>query len=457
VSRLSLRLVLLVAASLAGLQSCSQQRKGAPHQDVLDTFSIDELKDFIRQRRNQTVYQGPAPLRTIPTPEIVDDIIQREKALYGPERRQELTELQDPVIATQVHSIAAMVQPANFSADSTGLVLIGPTLGARYRLCTGQSFAEQPVRAYCTAFVVGTDTMATAAHCLDEGWKSIRFVFGYQSVQDKDHLAYRLKIDPAEVFAPVEIVSKVKSGGADYAIVRVTPTLSGHPALKPSAQAVTVNEQVYTVGYPSGLPVKIAGQAVVRSVLSDYFVSNLDTFGGNSGSPVFNAATHDVVGMLVRGEADYVAGDVCSIAFICPESTVTRGCQGEDSTLIGAIVGALANQTATPPAELPKAAPTPTLPTITRQFDSGPHLSGIGADFSQEFTVTSDPSPDGYKVASFSLTLSGDRACNAWSTCRAAIEGNRVVGRFALQGHSEWFPPRPGVSEGHLVVIYAPR
>ena len=36
-----------------------------------------------------------------------------------------------------------------------------------------------------------------------------------------------------------------------------------------------------------------------------YFTANLDTYRGNSGSPVFNAITHKVEGVLVRGEQDF--------------------------------------------------------------------------------------------------------------------------------------------------------
>ena len=52
---------------------------------------------------------------------------------------------------------------------------------------------------------------------------------------------------------------------------------------------------VYALGYPTGLPLKLAGNATVQSVSGTaYFTANLDTFAGNSGSPVFNFATNRV-------------------------------------------------------------------------------------------------------------------------------------------------------------------
>jgi V8-like Glu-specific endopeptidase len=68
------------------------------------------------------------------------------------------------------------------------------------------------------------------------------------------------------------------------------------------------------IGYPSGLPAKLAGGAKVFGTASPFFFSaNLDTFGGNSGSPVFNAGSNRVVGILVRGAADYRPQGNCNV------------------------------------------------------------------------------------------------------------------------------------------------
>ena len=67
-----------------------------------------------------------------------------------------------------------------------------------------------------------------------------------------------------------------------------------------------------------------------------YFVANLDTFAGNSGSPVFNPS-YEVVGVLSRGAADYDArpGANCNDALVCP----VNGCLGETVTLNAAFEG----------------------------------------------------------------------------------------------------------------------
>jgi hypothetical protein len=59
-----------------------------------------------------------------------------------------------------------------------------------------------------------------------------------------------------------------------------------------------------------------------------FFAANLDTYGGNSGSPVFNATSGTVEGILVRGENDFVSNGSCYVSLVCP----TTGCRGEDVT-----------------------------------------------------------------------------------------------------------------------------
>jgi Peptidase S46 len=86
---------------------------------------------------------------------------------------------------------------------------------------------------------------------------------------------------------------------------------------------------LYVIGHPCGLPQKYAPRARVRDNTPDtFFVANLDTYGGNSGSPVFNSSSNAVEGILVRGENDFVSRGSCYVSMVCP----TTGCRGEDVT-----------------------------------------------------------------------------------------------------------------------------
>jgi V8-like Glu-specific endopeptidase len=85
--------------------------------------------------------------------------------------------------------------------------------------------------------------------------------------------------------------------------------------------ALALNSAIYVIGYPSGLPEKIAAGARILASNRDFFTANLDTFGGNSGSPVFDAASDAVVGVLVRGATDYVRRGNCWVANVLPNSS----------------------------------------------------------------------------------------------------------------------------------------
>src|SRR5262249_3665943 len=95
--------------------------------------------------------------------------------------------------------------------------------------------------------------------------------------------------------------------------------------------AIGAGTRLYVIGHPSGLPAKFADGAEVRTASDPaFFTANLDTYGGNSGSPVFNAATHEVEGVLVRATTDFVPVGMCLVSAVCP----TSGCSGEDCTRV---------------------------------------------------------------------------------------------------------------------------
>ena len=101
--------------------------------------------------------------------------------------------------------------------------------------------------------------------------------------------------------------------------------MEGKPAL---------GTQLTVVGYPVGLPVVISDGATVQRHRPTFFSADLDTYQGNSGSPVFNserlrAGELFAEGILVRGEDDFEQQAPCQISKQCPLFT---SCRGEDVT-----------------------------------------------------------------------------------------------------------------------------
>jgi len=442
----------------AEAQSAEQPRPSGPAQakqnsDVLNKYSLSELQQIITNRSNKALYSNESvETRNIPTAEVANNIIFRQKTLYGfDDRRKDYFEIQDPEILKVADSVASVIPVKYIKLDSNSITITGQPLGQRFSLCRQEAYYDEPSAADCTAFVVGPDLVATAGHCT-ESIGSSRIVFGYRELKDSAGVHPQVVIPNSQVYRVLQVVAqKYDPVGIDFAILRLDRQIKDHAPLQlENSEQPEKGLLVYVLGHPSGLPLKLADNATIQNVSSNgYFTANLDTFGGNSGSPVLGSGTNHVRGILVRGGTDYRPQGTCNIAYVCPAvPDSTAECGGEAVTLISAVGKQLAS--------MPNDKSIPPRPPLLKTYASGPVISGSGASFSQEYQVVSDPTPAGYKIGGFTYSLTGDRGCNAWSTCKAAIEGDRVVFRFTLQGHNEWPSPGQAISQGFLNVKFVP-
>ncbi|OQB98875.1 MAG: hypothetical protein BWX80_03903 [Candidatus Hydrogenedentes bacterium ADurb.Bin101] len=96
------------------------------------------------------------------------------------------------------------------------------------------------------------------------------------------------------------------------------------------------------IGHPSGLPKKIAFGSETRVRKNDaqgFFYANLDSYGGNSGSPVFNAEDGFVEGILVRGNTDFVLNGDCFRSNILQNDNESPEQVSKSATFAGWIYG----------------------------------------------------------------------------------------------------------------------
>ncbi|MBU1431886.1 serine protease, partial [Myxococcota bacterium] len=228
-------------------------------------------------------------------------------------------------------SIAVMAFNSDLDLrDPNNVRINGSTLGDAWRLCSGQRFMDQPTGGQCSATLIDEDLVLTAGHCIDSGDCSQRsFLFDYY-YEAPGQLA---NISAADVYGCQEVVAHALDGSLDYAVVRLDRPVG--PERRPvpvSAEAVARvdNSPVTLIGFPTGIPLKIAsGGRVVdpRAGSLDYFQATVDAFGGNSGSGVFDDQGQ-LVGILVRGATDYVPSGSCYIVNVLSENTNS----GEDIT-----------------------------------------------------------------------------------------------------------------------------
>jgi subtilisin-like proprotein convertase family protein len=110
------------------------------------------------------------------------------------------------------------------------------------------------------------------------------------------------------VYWITEIIDRELSGGYDHTVSRVDrPVVGRNPVRIARDTPPPVGTELVMIGHPAVMPKKIAGGAEVKSIAGpDTFLrSNLDAYGGNSGSMVIRTDTYEVVGILVRGAPDY--------------------------------------------------------------------------------------------------------------------------------------------------------
>ena len=260
-------------------------------------------------------------------------------ALYGNDSRKDLYQVNDSLALELADSTVALLKPSDLE-DLKGkpgrFKIKSVTFQEDQKLCDSEKFVEQPVVAFCTGFLVAPDLVLTAGHCVlsDEGCTKTKFVFGYAI---KHEGKYPHDIAKSEVYSCAEVVKRhLTKNEADYALLKLDREVTGHLPLSLNRNDdITAGTPIMVIGNPSGLPTKISANGTVRYSHSKdaFFNTNLDAYGGNSGSPVFNQMTGEVEGILVRGDKDFIKRGGCYVSYQCGSEEGV----GEDVTKISEI------------------------------------------------------------------------------------------------------------------------
>ncbi len=217
------------------------------------------------------------------------------------------------------------------------------------------NFGEQTCLARGTAFYIGNNLLLTASHNLrDEkgliAKEDLVYIFDYAVSEAKvmpklgDVVAYQ-----------GEVILEGDGLNDDWAVLRLGAELSGGNG-KPLSSRIPLKlsanqnhpkwrQGCYSVGFSMGVPMKLSlvGHHL-HKLLADRFAVNLDMFHGNSGSPVLNIQTNEVIGLFVAGFPDLVEiGDDLVGLRQYRYGDIAKNRGGEHCQLIGKILPKMAH------------------------------------------------------------------------------------------------------------------
>lgn len=273
-----------------------------------------------------------------------------DKVIYGVDDRLDYYQAA-PDKRKLADSVVSLWRGSDVTAAAGGSFrLATANYGSSMGLCTGEPFREQPIGAFCSGSLVGKNLVMTAGHCIkdESDCADTKFVFGFGLKASGADLS---SAKTSDVYSCKKIVKRYLEEdygvlGPDYALVELDRPAEGRAPLAVRRGAgLKKGDGIFVIGHPSGLPVKVAGGATVRDPSpAGYFVANLDTYGGNSGSAVFNSESGLIEGILVRGENDFVYKDGCRVSNVVP----TDGGRGEDVTKVSELASAIPGSAAAP-------------------------------------------------------------------------------------------------------------
>ncbi|NOK17262.1 serine protease [Corallococcus carmarthensis] len=265
---------------------------------------------------------------------------EKQPVVYGTDNRTDVYAHANATLRARAQqSTVALMSPSDFNATNPNNVTFNAsTLRSAYNLCTSERFLDDLTPAFCSGTLIDDDLVLTAGHCITSASAcgSTRFVFNFY----RPAAGSMQTVTTADIFSCQAIVARQQAtvGGRnlDFAIVRLdrpaTPRFTPAP-IRAGNAALAVGTNVTVIGSGSGIPFKIDSGGSVRDARAgtlDYFVATTDTFGGNSGSGVYENSGYTVAGILVRGETDYKTNGSCSVVNTCTET----GCRGEDITYV---------------------------------------------------------------------------------------------------------------------------
>ena len=210
----------------------------------------------------------------------------------------------DEKLKKTASAIATIIQKKRVIDNKDGTFTIR-AFAIEEDLCPEERFKDALRFGKCTAFKISDNAIATAGHCLQtetsvkDFCQEYLMVFNFNDLNVKQGVQADVTVKESQVVSCEDILFYSSANADDVAIVSAKMS-SDIPSLKISDRALKVKDEVVKVGHGYGY-LSNSSFGKVTEVDELYRIrSTNDVFGGDSGSPLLDAKTHEVVGVMVR-------------------------------------------------------------------------------------------------------------------------------------------------------------
>ncbi|CBW27139.1 putative periplasmic protein [Halobacteriovorax marinus SJ] len=247
------------------------------------------------------------------------------KAIYGADNRVSVcSEGNDTEDREKMKAVAMFI-------DSSQLIFAGnlegkkvykidsQTLGgflseeSGYKTCSSLRYKDEVAPGFCTGFLINengrNDELMTAGHCIESGKaQNIRVIFTVAA--DGRKVISRNEAYENDIFVTEDQVFGIQENlefSSDMTIAKLDREVQNVEALEISRKEYFQDgTELKMMGHPAGLRMKVASGEVKHDGYGyDTITAHIASYGGNSGSPVFDEETGEVAGVLVSGQQDF--------------------------------------------------------------------------------------------------------------------------------------------------------
>jgi AraC-like DNA-binding protein/V8-like Glu-specific endopeptidase len=198
-------------------------------------------------------------------------------------------------------AVALVCMESGFRLDSPGSTLLETLpFGKTFNFCYSEPFYDQVVAvgALGTAVLVAGDMVVTAAHMVnDKNVTGLRFLFDFVM---EDPVTPPDRVQADNVYKGIEIIDRVHNPDVSWALVKLDRSVKGREAVSLSQKNPFYEQPIYVIGHPLGLPLKLTPGAPIHRLDPGNFSAELDVYSSGSGSPIFCAETHELIGIVSR-------------------------------------------------------------------------------------------------------------------------------------------------------------